>query len=144
MLIHLKNHIKDGDQTNCPFDGGLKIFSIVTSFTAHLSRCHRNWSSDRITLELLVAHKERARNLQSDLHAPVEPTGAEDTMYEVYDVLCDDNDDDERPSFTINELHHVVKEKYALVFLTLQTKHHVPAKVIDTIVQEILFINQLN
>ena len=45
-------------------------------------------------------------NLQSDLHAPVEPTGAEDTMYEVYDGILFDDNDDERPSFTINELHH--------------------------------------
>jgi len=41
FLGHLKRHIAENVEIQCPFKACIKAFSVRSSFTAHVSRCHR-------------------------------------------------------------------------------------------------------
>ena len=58
---------------------------------------------------------------------------------------CDEDlDDNNDPWYSMRELQDTLKNKLALFCLNLQTKHHVPAKVTDHIVNEIQSVNEFS
>lgn len=42
LTCHLSDHIQEGLTVTCPFDACSKNFNVKTSFSAHISRCHRH------------------------------------------------------------------------------------------------------
>ena len=43
LMGHLKEHLSVGLKVSCPFDQCDKAFDKKSSFTLHLSRCHKNY-----------------------------------------------------------------------------------------------------
>lgn len=61
FLAHLKNHILQKLTISCPFKNCDKSFSVKSSFTAHISRCHRDRTSTSLSgavLQSVEHHRE--------------------------------------------------------------------------------------
>lgn len=41
LVTHLSGHIQGGLSVTCPFGNCVKTFNVKTSFSSHISRCHR-------------------------------------------------------------------------------------------------------
>ncbi|XP_032366275.1 uncharacterized protein LOC116685222 [Etheostoma spectabile] len=41
LVAHLKCHLQEGLEVTCPYSGCAKAFKVISSFTSHLSRCHK-------------------------------------------------------------------------------------------------------
>ena len=141
LFSHLKEHIRKGDKATCPFSGCCKEFSVASTFTSHLSRSHKSWSPDAIDSKLRVSPQY---GVDTDV------TVHSKDMQNEFDIVppsqyCDEDlDDNNDPWYSMRELQDTLKNKLALFCLNLQTKHHVPAKVIDHIVNEIQSVNEFS
>ena len=51
FISHLKLHIKDGVKVACPFSGCKRQFTNISSFSAHKCRCHKDWTSNHISVD---------------------------------------------------------------------------------------------
>ena len=48
FVSHIKSHVRQGTEINCPFVHCTKSFTKLPTFTAHLSRLHRDLSFDSV------------------------------------------------------------------------------------------------
>lgn len=82
LLLHLKEHIVDGRAVSCPVIGCTNMFSVKSSFTAHMSRKHKGCSSDRInymyketpSTSSAVIHSEDVSQSTDEIMAPTDIT----------------------------------------------------------------------
>lgn len=61
LVSHLSGHIQESVTVSCPFDGCSKTFNVKSSFSSHISRCHRGWNVTQIaTVHLCVEAEEQS------------------------------------------------------------------------------------
>ncbi|KAK3929621.1 Zinc finger protein 76 [Frankliniella fusca] len=123
LLKHLKAHINSGQTVGCPFRPCDKKYSVLSSFTGHLSRNHRSESVGEPEVPLqnfsTVGHDEFEFEDLSDPSTPNEDSTVPENFADLY----------------LNNL--------AQFFLKLETKFMVPASTVQYIVSEMTNIDQL-
>lgn len=113
LIAHLKSHIMCSETIQCPFQNCLKTYSIISSFKAHIYRCHRS--------------------------VVFNPQMNQQTNYnEVLDVesSCDFVQSSELNSLeSIFPVHTDLLRKIGLFLLKLKAKYHITNQAIQEIVE---------
>lgn len=125
FLAHLRGHIKEGIEILCPFQKCAKPFNKKGSFTAHLSRNHRDWSSSCISKDICTTDQPDGENVAQDSSSKDDVTV--ESPPEVSDdegLACSAVDSDQF-------LHSL-----ALFYLKLQAKFLLPASTIQSIIDD--------
>ena len=139
LLTHIKEHISAGLEICCPFHGCDKHFSKKSSFTSHLSRCHRNYSVQDVAKKFLVDHdlgrQSGSHDCEDNLFEPNVPISESD---------IEENEDHELANADFGPDTWVTDytKCIALFLLKLQTKNLIPVKTIQGIVDELHFMQQ--
>ncbi|XP_047136285.1 uncharacterized protein LOC124813381 [Hydra vulgaris] len=116
LIVHLKLHIKKRVSIKCPYEECTCRYKVISSFTAHLSRCHQ-------------IHKTTFE--QSQINISSSETNLDHLNI---DKNIDANE------FNINDMIHNI----GLFLLKLQCQYHIPSTTIQFIVTEMLNLNTIN
>lgn len=139
FLSHLKTHLKEGTGVTCPFKQCKRTFTVLSTFTSHLSRCHKGRAEQNL-LETIVQNTE----------------GHSEETPPVTSVVChlDDRCNDTPSNDAMighldaeNTEEDLFLQNLALFYLKLQAKMLLPSSVIQTVIegfQEIHDMSQLN
>lgn len=130
FIKHLKEHIKHGYDVSCPFQTCNKTYNVISSFTGHLSKCHRqNICSSIDNQELMVAENDDFGDFF---------IGNENLM-EVDDSNSPPDLDlviENQKSQTLEEKQNLFVVNTTQFYLMLESKLLVPASTIQIIVSE--------
>jgi hypothetical protein len=129
LIPHLKEHLKKKEVIACPYQQCGRQYSLISSFTAHISRCH--YTSLNVATSSVVT-ENTGMPLHDDTNA------ANDSDIITSDVASPENYDN--CDFPTNEIHH----NMASFFLKMQCQHHVPATTVQFIAEEIHNIHQMS
>lgn len=129
MISHLKMHIKEGQRVTCPFKHCGKTFAIVSSFTCHLSRKHNQDSS---LIDSITTTSEASCSQIQDIDFESDSRSEEG----------ENNDDLEVSPENVDETMFL--KNLALFYLKLQAKLLLPASVIQTVVEDMQTIHEIN
>ena len=135
FLAHLKNHILQKLTISCPFKNCDKSFSVKSSFTAHISRCHRDRTSTSLSGAVLqsVEHHREATQEQCTVND------------ELTSGVVDDSDTE--PELMSGARIFADTEQFmhsiSLFYLKLQAKFLLPASTIQSIVEEMEMIHNV-
>ena len=131
FLRHLKRHIAENIEIQCPFKECTKGFSVRSSFTAHISRCHRERSLSRLCESVLKSNETEAENsTDSEDAAPNHFSGDDEG-----NIYLNDADVVTDSSQFVHSL--------AMFYLKLQAKFLLPATVIQSIMDEMQNLHTL-
>lgn len=131
---HLKVHIKEGRTVACPFKQCDASFTVISTFTSHLSRKHKNSTevnlSESIVTTAHVTEAESFQNIDSDMitdehidvvgnreHLEVSPENIDETLF---------------------------LKNLALFYLKLHAKLLLPSSVIQTIIEDMQSVYDVN
>ena len=107
LISHLRQHIKDGENIECPFINCVKTFHNLNTFAVHLTRIHNDSNS-----RLKITYNDNDND---------------------NDIPLNDFDTLDEPMFSNVDCI----SNFTQFILKLQTKHHVQTSVIDSIISEI-------
>ncbi len=129
---HLKTHIREGRSISCPFQQRDKSFSVVSTFTAHVSRKHSD------CLEV---------NLIDSVALPHGMNECTEQQFEIsQDFLCSDTATDGLEQDTFGE--SVDEDQFlrhpALFYLKLQSKCLIPSSTVQIIVDHLQEIHEMS
>uniref|UniRef100_A0ABD2XNP3 C2H2-type domain-containing protein n=1 Tax=Trichogramma kaykai TaxID=54128 RepID=A0ABD2XNP3_9HYME len=140
LIKHLKVHIKDGQEIKCPFENCSKSFTIISSFTSHVTKKHKRYEkSDRESLQLNYDNHECHEPHPSDNHEFHEPhpNDINDGTFENHNCQSRQIDDVEESS--INDLFLL---NVAQFYLKLESEFLLPASTIQYIVTHLKNIHE--
>ena len=124
LLGHLKRHIAENVEIQCPFKACTKAFSVRSSFTAHISRSHRERNTYGLCESIVKTDEKDAEN-NVDYDDATNELDDDDHQCKVYlsdaDVVTD----------SAQFVHNL-----GLFYLKLQAKFLLPASIIQSIVEE--------
>lgn len=123
LVTHLSGHIQEGLSVTCPFGNCAKAFNVKTSFSSHISRCHRGWTVTQIA----PAHICEVGQPLLGEGAHVTENVTENTDVADAAQSIDVENDNIQDAYTTN---------LALFLLRLQAKCLVPASTITGIANE--------
>lgn len=139
FILHLKSHIKEGTRVPCPFKCN-KSFSFASTLTSHISRNHRNSSSDRFRHNILHLNFSVQR-----------PHGEEYNVAEDSNALSDSfmdcGDGEEQVDIALlpdNANESLFLKNMALFYLKLQAKHILPSSVIQSVIEGLQDIHDIS
>lgn len=121
FVAHLKNHIKEGRAVYCPVRGCKSVFHVMSSFTSHMSRKHRNCSVNSIT----DSHRPSASEILSV---------TSEQCPEDLDVNTGVSEVSEMGSF--QNFDDLYLRNVSLFYMKLQGQFLLPASTIQNIVDE--------
>ncbi|XP_076322160.1 uncharacterized protein LOC143231523 [Tachypleus tridentatus] len=123
FIARLKGHIKDGIKIACPFQQCDKRFEVVSSFSSHLSRYHKDTSVHHLHVAILSIgdHDGHDRNLENQTNENNNTGNDEEPCTEI----CH-SDEDENNFLSDREIESALTTKLATFLLSIQTKHHLP------------------
>ncbi|KAL2083090.1 hypothetical protein ACEWY4_020863 [Coilia grayii] len=125
---HLKTHIREGKTVVCPYRHCSKSFTVLSTFTSHMSRAHKN-----------VAEK----NLSESIVNPgVSNEGKQDGSDMQIDHPSDSGDELDIYPETANESQFF--KNVALFYLKLQAKFLLPSSLIQTIIEDFQEIHDIS
>jgi len=132
-VAYLKVHIKEGRTVACPFKHCDASFTVISTFTSHLSRKHKNSTEVNLTESIVttaVTEAESSQNIDSDMitdehidvvgnreHLEVSPENIDETLF---------------------------LKNLALFYLKLQAKLLLPSSVIQTIIEDMQSVYDVN
>ncbi len=127
---HLKTHIREGRSISCPFQQCDKSFSVVSTFTAHVSRKHSDCLEVNLIDSVALPH---GMNECTEQHLEISQ-----------DFLCSDTDGLEQDTFG----ESVVEDQFlihpALFYLKLQSKCLIPSSTVQIIVDHLQEIHEMS
>ena len=130
LISHMKSHIRMNCEIQCPFGNCFSRYNKVSSFTSHLSRCHR-----------VPGHDKQLCSSTSNIQV----------LQEIEELDCSANDSVTLVSQTSSatssdsdtiELTKDIINPYAMFLLKLESKLLVRQSTIQTIVEELMHIAQ--
>lgn len=131
---HLKMHIKEGRTVACPFKHCDKTFTVLSSFTSHMSRRHKKCAErsliDSITTTGVLSGADASQNSDSDLQCNMQTDACD--SYEELDISPENIEKD------------LFLKNLALFYLKLQAKLLLPSSVIQTIIEDMQSIHSVN
>lgn len=126
LFAHLRSHIQEGEEINCPFPDCSAKYRVISSFSSHVSRYHRNIDAKVFdnTNTIIGEHAENVNEV-----VPANP-----------DDVCLEN--------TVNNNDSIIKEdaylrSVALFYLKLQAKYHIPQSTIQKVTSDLTDIHQV-
>lgn len=127
LLSHLKGHIREGRTVSCPFRNCDKRFLVVSTFSSHLSRTHKQCTARDISSSLTsdsgaVMHAECSGEQAENM-------GVQENV--LYDVDKEEEESDVFPECADESLF---LNSLTLFYLKLQAKLLLPSSVIQTII----------
>lgn len=126
LLRHLKSHISRREVAHCPFKDCDKTFSVTSSFTAHLSRKHKNPTALHV----------------SGAYCP--PSVPSESQSSVAEREADEGSADDEPEADVPDLAQM-KSLYmrnlCMFYMKLQAKQLIPSSTVQLIVEEINTLN---
>ena len=130
---HLKVHIKEGRAVACPFMHCDKTFTVVSTFTSHLSRKHKQSAEG---------------NLMDSIIDPADASGTSYTHNDS-DLLCDMQvdvaDNTEHLEVTPENIDDTLfLRNLALFYLKLQANLLLPSSTIQTIIDDLQSIHDIS
>jgi hypothetical protein len=142
LLTHIKGHLRLGARVQCPFEKCGKFFNKLSSFTAHISRLHKDISKEMVCAGyLLEIPAVVSDSISANMPAPVENTDVDNmTGPVVADAIDSDSGDDLSSDDSKNNYTAVVSRFY----LMLQSKLHVPSSTVQKIVEQMSVIHDLD
>ncbi|XP_032446174.1 uncharacterized protein LOC116737240 isoform X1 [Xiphophorus hellerii] len=126
VVAHLKEHIMEGRPVACPVKACKKVFSVKSSFTAHMSRKHRDFSVDNID----VLYKETTNKIVS--------LSENEGPSESFNDALTNESHELSPNFNKDYLRNL-----SLFYLKLQGQLLLPASTIQNIVEEMQNVHEL-
>jgi len=124
FLGHLNSHIAENVEIQCPFKACVKTFSVRSSFTAHISRCHRARNISGLCESIVKTIEKEDQNSDDDEAAAV------NDLEDYGDFNCYLSD-----TQVVTDSAQFV-HSLALFYLKLQAKFLLPATIIQSIVEE--------
>ena len=132
LIAHLKEHFVEGRAVTCPVRGCTTIFRVKSSFTAHMSQKHKDFSDSTIS-DLNTESASQSSSAQNE---------SDDFCPQLYDAGADMGTDacdmDVSENFSDLFLRNV-----SLFYLKLQGQFLLPASTIQNIVEEMQNIHEL-
>ena len=135
IVSHYRTHISQGLTISCPFQGCSKAYNVDVSFRSHISRQHRR--------HLTVSNQNASdrANVQNEVDESEDTTNSADT-----DDFMPEPPDDYNENETVED--NIDDDAYllnvALFYLRMETKYHVPASTVQTIVEELRNLYELD
>lgn len=133
LIAHLKEHIMEGRTMSCPVRGCTNVFKVKSSFTAHMSRKHKDFADSSIR----DLYRESAS--QSSSVASESGDFGPHVLQAVTETGTDEGDMDMPENFSDLFLRNI-----SLFYLKLQGQFLRPASPIQTIVEEMQNIYELD
>lgn len=123
LLDNLKAHVSKKEEVQCPFKGCGKAFSLRSSFTAHISRKHKNATSVQVsTMHFVHSVPSQASVAESQLDVSFVHDEPEDTL---------------DPA----DMKGLYMRNVCMFYMKLQAKYLVPSSTIQMIVEEVNCLN---
>lgn len=132
LVKHLKQHIREGMSVECPINGCNKRYSVVMSFTCHLTRDHTNWQTSDLKRDISTIHQ-----LSDGSH------------YLTAGMVPEDHEQEE-PEFepeatlSLELLRKQFTTNLALFFVKLKSQFLVPESTVNIIANELQNIVDIN
>ncbi|CAI5687008.1 unnamed protein product [Oreochromis niloticus] len=133
VIAHLKDHFEEGREVTCPPRGCTSVFTVKSSFTAHMSRKHKNFADGGISDWYKDCAPQSCPTVEAELlncGPDISEAGTETVPIEVDSELSEDFRD-------------LFLRNISLFYLKLQGQFLLPASTIQTIVEEIQNIHEL-
>jgi len=132
---HLKVHIKEGQTIACPFKQCDKTFTVISTFTSHLSRKHKRSEEVNLTDSVIGL---------AGVSGSSGPHGHGDSDLQC-DVEIDAADNADHLEFSPENIEDsLFLRNLALFYLKLQAKLLLPASTIQTIIEDMQSIDDLS
>ena len=125
---HLRSHITKGEEIQCPYKDCDKRFSKKSSYSAHLSRNHRNCSPGSYRASVHVLSLDDSPTCSSECVDNFEET---------------DQEHDKFDSLEAENFQEQYTENLALFYLKLQAKCLLPSSIIQTVISEFQTVHDL-
>lgn len=125
---HLKTHIREGKPVACPYRHSSKSFTVLSTFTSHMSRKHKNGTEENLVESVVnpdVSHESEQN--QSDIQ--IDPPSDAGDEQEIYPEIVDESQ---------------FFENLALFYLKLQAKCLLPSSVSQTIIEDFQEIHDIS
>lgn len=121
LLTHYGEHINVGTIMECPFSNCSKRYSVYSSLSAHVSRCHKDQSTYKPNI---------LKRNNNDLHSLVEKSFVDNSTSSVscMEVTKENSTNNDRPA---------LERYYGLMLLKFQTKYNLPSSVVQSIIGDI-------
>ena len=132
LIAHLKDHIMEGHAVNCPVTGCRNVFKVKSTFTAHMSRTHRDFADSSIS--------DFYRNTAPQSSSA--PTDLVDSGPQVSEVGTETSTDEGDMDMS-QDFHDLFLRNVSLFYLKLQGQFLLPASTIQVIVEEMQNIHEL-
>ncbi|XP_071810939.1 uncharacterized protein [Apostichopus japonicus] len=127
LLKHLKEHLDVGATVLCPFNNCESSFTKKSSFTSHLSRCHKSDMTDHIPAELIAIEN----NFENQDDA---------TVYAEFDANSLDELEVLQETDNVEDLF---VQNLLLFYLQLESKYLLPSSTVQHIVEQFNDIHSL-
>lgn len=129
LIKHLKKHINKNQQIQCPFRNCKRRYSVLSSFTSHISKIHKNRydQAEIVTVENPVVESEESLN-NTLLEIDDQPNMI--VQHEPYNAQYDADESD------------LFLKNVGQFYLKLESKLLLPASTIQYIVTEINYIHE--
>jgi len=135
---HLKYHLTQKTSVCCPFKNCGKQFHGVSSFKSHVSRLHRDWSTENV--DSVYTGVTTARDTTGAAEA-----GLSDSNHESDCLLNNEDVNSDSAAISNDEdIQQPLLKKMALLLLNLEAKCHIPSSTIQYIFTQLRDINELN
>ena len=133
LITHIKSYIADGIEIACPFKDCDLHFKVESTFRSHLHRKHRKWTATHLKEQCIptpdhIPAQEDVCIGESDTFQCPNNAGAQDDI--------DDHESCSAEEFTRN--------LFLFFYLHLQAKFLLAASTVQSIVNKILSISDLN
>ena len=134
FLAHLRDHLCENVAVKCPYEKCDKIFAKKSSFTSHISRCHRG--SNFKCMAEVPQSVQNVGCIPNEFGIVVLDITSSSTVCE-----ADTHEDDETSS-TVDQAQLI--DNLALFYLKLQAKFLLPGSTIQSIADEMQNIHDLD
>ncbi|XP_076875209.1 uncharacterized protein LOC143525314 isoform X2 [Brachyhypopomus gauderio] len=132
LIMHLKEHIMEGRVVTCPVRGCTNTFKVKSSFTAHMSRKHRDFAGHSVS----DLYRESVTQSTS---VPAESDEFDPQVYET----CTNTGPDEGDLDGSENFSDLFLRNVCLFYLKLQGHFLLPVSTIQNIVEEMQNIHEL-
>ena len=133
LFAHLRTHIDSKVDIECPYKDCKKRFCKKSSFSAHISRCHRNCAASDAESVLDRPEHQIVENISLPVH--VEPSLDDTEFYSDSSVGLDDCFGEETEEEFLQCL--------SVFYLKLQAKNLLPSSVIQSIISEFQSVHDI-
>lgn len=153
LFSHLKIHIREGRQVSCPFANCGKLFTVISTFSSHLSRSHKPGNHMNLVIvfcQILGGDNGMSEREEESLEVAAGSEGQEtnecgahwcEEECKTLITLIEGEQAEVNPESTDEPLF---LKNLALFYLKLQAKLLLPSAVIQSIIEDMQAVHDVN